>query len=312
MNRELLSNSSTSAQKVAVRVSVVSIAGNLLLTVFKFLAGIFAHSGAMVSDAVHSASDVVSSIIVIIGVKAAARKEDEGHPYGHERFESVAAVVLAAILVIVGGTIGISALESIIDGSYREMQMPGTLALIAAIVSIVCKTAMFFYTRVNAKAIHSTALKAEAWHHLSDALSSVGALIGIGGAMLGVSVLEPAASILICLLILKAAVDIFRDAINQMVDKACDEETVKKLQECIESQEGVEDIDLLNTRMFGNKIYVDVEIAVNAERTLKEGHDIAEKVHDALEENFSQIKHVMVHVNPADKRTLKKAEEDQK
>lgn len=300
MERELLKSKDKDIQKIAVRVSLVSIIGNLLLTAFKFLAGIIAHSGAMVSDAVHSASDVFSSIIVIIGVKVAAKKEDAHHPYGHERYESVAAIVLAAILVVVGGTIGVNAFKSIISGSYKDMQMPGLLALIASIVSIIAKTAMFFYTRKNANDIQSTALKAEAWHHLSDALSSVGALIGIGGAMLGVAVMEPIASIVICFMILKAALDIFKDAIDQMVDHSCDEKTEESIRACISEQEGVQRIDMLHTRMFGNKIYVDVEIAVDAARTLKEGHDIAERVHDALEENFDQIKHVMVHVNPSE------------
>ena len=165
VDRELLTEKNENVQKVAVRVSMVSIIGNLVLTIFKFLAGILAHSGAMVSDAVHSASDIVSSIIVIIGVKIAGKQEDENHPYGHERFESVAAIILAVILVVVGGTIGINAIKTIASGSYKEMQTPGMLALIASIVSIVAKTAMFFYTRVNANKILSTALKAEAWHH---------------------------------------------------------------------------------------------------------------------------------------------------
>lgn len=300
MDSELLKADDKQIQKVAIRVSLVSVIGNIALTVFKLLAGIFAHSGAMVSDAVHSSSDVVSSIIVIIGVKIAARKEDAKHPYGHERFESVAAILLAAILFMVGGMIGYHACVSIIDGSYREMQTPGLLALIAAIVSIVAKTAMFFYTRINAKAIRSTALRAEAWHHLSDALSSVGALIGIGGAMLGLSILEPIASIVICLFILKAAVDVFRDAIDQMVDKSCDEKTEGEIRDCVEKQSGVVRVDMLHTRLFGNKIYVDVEIAVDANLTLREGHSIAETVHNALEEGFPEIKHVMVHVNPAE------------
>lgn len=298
MQRHLLRDKNKDTQAVAVRVSLVSVIGNLLLTVFKLLAGILAHSGAMVSDAIHSASDVISSIIVIIGVKIAGRKADEVHPYGHERFESVAAILLAVVLAVVGGTIGISALESIFDGSYLEHQTPGMLALIASVVSIAAKTGMFFYTRINAAAIRSTALKAEAWHHLSDALSSVGALIGIGGAMLGAAVLEPIASFVICVLILKAAVDIFREAINQLVDRACDEEEEERIRACVEGQEGVQRIDLLHTRLFGNKVYVDVEIAVDGSCTLQEGHDIAEQVHDALEKNFSEIKHVMVHVNP--------------
>ena len=285
-------------QDVAVRVSLVSIIGNILLTAFKFFAGFAAHSTAMVSDAVHSASDVVSSLIVIVGVKLAQKNADSSHPYGHERFECVAAVILAAILFVVGGNIGLSALNSIISGRYMENEAPGVLALIAAVVSIASKGLMFIYTRHYADAIRSTALKAEAWHHLSDALSSVGALIGIGGAMLGAAVLEPVASIVICVMILKAAIDIFREAVDQMVDKSCDKETTEKIRSCILSQEGVMHIDVLQTRQFGNKIYVDTEISVHKHLSLEKGHSIAEAVHKELERNFPEIKHVMVHVNP--------------
>ncbi|MBR5931179.1 MAG: cation transporter [Lachnospiraceae bacterium] len=299
MNQDLSTKKpAKDAQRIATQVSLVSVIGNIILTAFKLLAGILAKSQVMISDAVHSASDVVSSLIVIAGVKISGRKADDDHPYGHERFECVAAIILAAVLVIVGGTIGIKAVKSIISGGYREQAMPGLLALIASIVSIVAKGAMSFYTRVYAKQINSTALMAEAWHHLSDSLSSIGALIGIAGARMGVPILEPIASIVICLLILKAAYDIFRAAIDQMVDKSCSEEQENAIRECVRTQEGVADIDMLQTRMFGNRIYVDVEIAVDKNLTIEEGHDIAERVHDALEQQFSTVKHVMVHVNP--------------
>lgn len=287
------------AQKVATRVSLISMIGNIVLTAFKLFAGIFAHSQVMISDAVHSASDVISSLIVIVGVKISGREADDEHPYGHERFECVAAVILAAILVIVGGSIGIKAVKSIADGSYKEMVLPGILALVASIVSIVAKFVMFLYTQIHAKRINSTALKAEAWHHLSDSLSSIGALIGIAGARMGAPILEPIASIVICLLILKAALDIFRASIDQMVDKSCSEETEQKIRDCIMGQDGVACVDMLQTRMFGNRIYVDVEIGVDKNLTIEEGHEIAEHVHDALELSFAQVKHVMVHVNPA-------------
>ena len=290
-------------QEIAVRVSIVSIFGNLILTVFKLFAGIFAHSGAMVSDAIHSASDVVSSIVVIVGVKIAGKQADEDHPYGHERFESVAAIILATILVIVGGGIGVKAVQSIINGSYKTMELPGLLALIASIVSILSKGAMFLYTRNNAIKIRSSALKAEAWHHLSDALSSVGALIGIGGAMLGVPVMEPIASAVICVMILKAAADIFKEAMNQMLDRSAGEDMEKKIRNCIEEQKGVLGVDMLQTRMFGNKVYVDIEICLDRNLSLEAAHEIAEQVHDALEREFPQIKHVMVHVNPSDEKT---------
>ena len=286
-------------KSVATRVSVVSIIGNSALSIFKFLAGILAHSGAMISDAVHSASDVVSSIIVIIGVRISGREPDKDHPYGHERFACVAALLLAMILAVVGAEIGISAINTIRNSDTEGIKVPETLALIAAIVSIVAKEAMFWYTIAAAKKIKSTALKAEAWHHRSDALSSIGALIGIGGAMLGAPILEPIASIVICLFIFKVAFDIFKNAIDQMVDHRCDDETEDALRKCATAVEGVLGVDMLNTRMFGARVYVDIEIRVDGELKLTDAHEIAERVHDAVETKFPEVKHVMVHVNPA-------------
>lgn len=288
-------------EKTAVKVSVVSIAGNAVLSLFKAFAGIYAHSGAMVSDAVHSASDVFSSIIVIIGVRLSAKESDEEHPYGHERLECVAAIVLAVILLITGLFIGADALERIAGGNYGELEAPGALALVAAIVSIAMKEAMFWYTRYYARKLDSGAVMADAWHHRSDALSSVGALIGIAGARLGHPILDPIASIIICLFIVKASYDIFKDAIGKMVDQSCDEETEKELRSCILEQEGVIRIDLLQTRMFGNKIYVDIEIGADGGMPLRDSHAIAERVHSVIEERFRKVKHIMVHVNPVEK-----------
>lgn len=286
-------------EKTAVRVSMVSIIGNAILSTLKLLAGILAHSGAMISDAVHSASDVFSSIIVIIGVKISAKDSDSEHPYGHERFECVAAVVLAVILFITGLFIGHSALEQITAGEEQQLVIPGVLALAAAVVSIVTKEAMYWYTRFYAKKLDSGALMADAWHHRSDALSSVGALIGIAGARMGYPILDPIASLVICVFILKAACDIFKDAMGKMVDHACDAEMEESLRQCASAQPGVLGIDLLQTRIFGNKIYVDIEIAADGQITLAESHAIAEQVHAAIEAQFTKVKHIMVHVNPA-------------
>lgn len=285
-------------EKTAIIVSLVSIIANTVLSVGKLLAGIFANSGAMISDAIHSASDVFSSIIVMIGVKISAKQADDDHPYGHERLECVAAIILATILSATGLGIGYSAFMTIISGQYEELAIPGIAALVAAILSIIIKEAMFWYTRINAKKIDSAALMADAWHHRSDALSSVGALIGIAGARMGLAVLDPIASLVICFFIEKAAYDIFMDAVNKMVDHACDEETENALKACALAQSGVEGIDLIQTRMFGNKIYVDIEISVDGQLTLTEAHDIAENVHDAIEAEFPKVKHIMVHVNP--------------
>ena len=285
-------------EKTAVKVSFISIIGNLLLSLFKFLAGIIAHSGAMVSDAVHSASDVFSSVIVIIGVKLSSKESDKDHPYGHERFECVAAIVLAVILLITGLFIGHGAVEQLAAAKPNEVVVPGVLALAAAAISIICKEAMYWYTRYYAKRLDSGALLADAWHHRSDALSSIGALIGIAGARMGFPLLDAVASLIICVFIVKAAYDIFKDAVEKMVDRSCSEETQREMSLCASQQEGVLGVDLIQTRIFGNKIYVDIEICADGKITLEESHEIAERVHDAIEANFVKVKHIMVHVNP--------------
>lgn len=285
-------------RRTADRVSLVSIVVNLLLSVFKFLAGVFANSGAMISDAVHSASDVFSTIVVIIGIRVSSKEADEDHPYGHERLECVAAIILATILFLTGLSIGITAVRTIAGGAYADLKVPGVLALAAAAISIVVKEAMFWYTKVSAARIDSAALMADAWHHRSDALSSVGALIGIGGARLGFPIADSAASLVICVFIAKAAYDIFMDAVNKMVDHSWDEAQEQIMRDFIRDEEGVLCVDSLRTRVFGTKIYADVEIAVDGELPLREAHAIAERVHDHIEFSFHKVKHVMVHVNP--------------
>ena len=285
-------------KKTAMRVSAVTIVWNVILSIFKLIEGIVGHSGAMISDAVHSASDVFSTIIVILGINIASRQSDDDHQYGHDRLECVAAILLAVVLFATGIGIGIGGINKIIEGTEGKDEIPGMIALIAAVASIVVKEGMFWYTRSAAKKINSGALMADAWHHRSDALSSVGALIGIGGARLGFPVLDPIASVIICVFIVKAAYDIFKDAIDKMVDKSCDEETEEKMRRLIEEQQGVLKVDVLRTRLFGAKMYVDIEIAADGDITLREGHEIAQVVHDKVEEEFPLVKHCMVHVNP--------------
>lgn len=285
-------------KKTANHVSVISVAVNLILSLFKLLTGILASSGAMVSDAVHSASDVFSTLIVIAGVSVSAKKPDRQHPYGHERMECVASVILAVILAETGLGIGWGGVRSLLSGSYQDINTPGAAALVAAVVSVIVKEWMFRYTRKAAKKINCGALMADAWHHRTDALSSVGAFAGILGARMGFLFLEPAASVLIALMIIKAGIDIFKDAIDKMVDHSCDEETEKKIGDSILSVDGVLGIDDLKTRLFGAGIYADVEIAVDGSLSLKEAHEIAENVHSSIESSFPTVRHCMVHVNP--------------
>ncbi len=284
--------------KVAVRVSVITIFMNAALVVFKLLAGIFGKSYALISDAIHSASDVFSTVIVIIGVKVSAKKADKNHPFGHERFECVAAILLAVVLFATGVGVGYSGVKNIVTGDYKNFAVPKVIALVAAAVSIVVKEGMFWYTYLAAKKVNSSALKADAWHHRSDALSSVGSLVGVIGGMCGVKILDSIACIVICLLILKAAVQIFWDAVKKMTDEACDDKTENEIREFISSCDGVKRVDLLMTRKFGNRIYVITEIACESYLPLIEAHRIAESVHSGIEEKFPLIKHITVHVNP--------------
>lgn len=290
--------------RTAVAVSVRTMVVNIFLSAFKLFAGIFAHSGAMLSDAVHSLSDVMSTVVVIIGVKLAGKGADHKHPYGHERIECVAAVLLAVLLGATGLGIGAAGIRILALGHSGSLQPPGLLALIAAASSIVIKEGMYWYTRQAAKRIDSSALMADAWHHRSDALSSVGSLFGIAGARIGFPFLDPVASLVICIFILRAALMIFVDAVNKMLDTACDDETQERIEHIIQAQQGVLHVDQLKTRLFGDRIYLEVEIRAQGTLSLTEAHAIAHRVHDAVEAQVNTIKHCTVHVNPDSDRAL--------
>ncbi len=287
-----------SDKQIAMRISTVSITVNLLLAFGKFFAGVIGNSGAMISDAIHSASDVFSTIIVMIGVSISSRESDKDHPYGHERLECVASIILAVILFATGVGIGMDGIVKIVNGEAEEIAIPTLLPLIVAVLSILVKEWMYWYTRAGAKKINSGAMMADAWHHRSDSLSSVGAFVGILLARLGFPLGDAAASVVICIFIGKAAYDIFKDAMDKMVDKSCDDETIQKIKELALSTEGVERVDQIQTRLFGSKIYVDIEIAVNGNESLYRSHGMAEEVHDKIEEMLPTAKHCMVHVNP--------------
>ncbi|MDO4178940.1 MAG: cation diffusion facilitator family transporter [Phascolarctobacterium sp.] len=285
-------------EKLAMTCSFYSVIANLALSLGKLVAGFLANSAAMVSDGVHSASDVLSTFVVVAGVKMSNKAEDSEHQYGHERMECVAAVILAGMLVSVAFGIGYSGYDKAFHSEPSELQVPGIMALVAAIISIVVKEGMFWYTKGVADKINSGALRADAWHHRSDAISSVGALIGIIGARMGYPILDPLASIVICLMILEAAYEVFKDAMDKMVDHSMEETDVEKILQVIESVKGVIHADEVHTRMFGSRAYVDVEISADDNLKLSEAHNIAEAVHEAIEINFPQVKHCMVHVNP--------------
>lgn len=285
--------------KIATKVSVITVLVNIALTVAKFLVGIFAYSEALLSDAIHSASDVLSTLIALIGIRFAQKEADDKHQYGHERLESIAAIILAFILALTGIGIGADGIEKLKNPELIS-KTPGVLALVIALISILLKEWMYRYTKRAAQEINSGALLADAWHHRSDAMSSIGAFVGILGARMGYPIFDTISSIVISGFILKAAFDIFKDAMEKMVDKSCDKETIDYMRNIIENIEGILHIDFLHTRIFGNKIYVDVEITVDGSITLKQAHRIAENVHSEIEGKIPKVKHCMVHVNPDD------------
>lgn len=287
-------------EKIAIKVSIISIILNCLLTLIKFISGVISKSSAMISDSVHSLSDVLSTFVVIIGVKISNKKADSDHPYGHERIECVSAIILSGMLFIIGALIGINGIKNVTNSS--NLVMPGVLALIASIISIISKEAMYQYTIRVSKKINSAALKADAWHHRSDALSSIGSFIGILGSRLGFKIFDPLASVIISLCIIKVSIDIFKDAIDKMVDKSCDKEVIDKVIRVIEKNESVKNIDDIKTRQFGNKAYVDVEISVDENLLLKDAHKVAEEIHNSVENEINIVKHCMVHVNPYEVR----------
>ncbi|MBQ0161853.1 MAG: cation transporter [Treponema sp.] len=287
--------------KIIRKVTVVGVAGNIALVVFKLYAGIVGKSGAMVSDAVHSLSDVFATFVAFIGVRISKKAPDKEHPYGHDRFETLASFLLGCILLATGIGIGVAGVKTIIAGDFDSLQVPSLIALIAAIVSIVTKEIMFWYTRHCAKKINSSAFMADAWHHRSDALSSVGSLAGIIFARMGFPIMDPIACVIICIFILKVAFDILKDSISNMLDTSCGDEWNSGMAAFICEQVGVDKVDLIQSRKFGNKIYLDVEIAVDGNMSLNEAHDIAERVHDEVEKKYPEIKHIMIHENPTEK-----------
>lgn len=286
-------------RKTVIRVSMIMMFCNLFLASMKGLAGTIGHSSAMVSDAINSASDVLNTLIVIVGIRMATKDSDHDHQYGHERFECIASIFISSLIAVSGITVGYNAILAIIEHD-RELFVPDTLTIIAAVVSILVKEGMFWITRSAARKVNSSALMANAMDYRTDTLGSLGVLASIIGARLGLPILDPIASLVICIFILKIAIDIFRDAADKMLDKSCSPAVMESITGTILAQNGVIRIDDLKTRLFGSKIYVDTEIAVDSRMTLIDAHNISEAVHHALEMSNPDIKHCMVHVNPYD------------
>lgn len=287
-------------KKIVMQVSITTILLNCFLAIFKCIAGIITKSGAMISDSIHSASDVFSTFIVMISIKLAKKEADSEHPYGHERIESIASFILAGILILLGVSIGINGIKQIVYQDFSNSTLPQGIALGAAISSIILKEGMYWYTRKYAKRIHSDALMADAWHHRSDSLSSIGSFIGIVGTMMGYPIMDSIACIIICLFIMKAGYDIAKDSIDKLIDKSCDPEKKQEIEELAKKQEGVLGVENIKTRLFGPKIYVDMDMLINKEESLENSYKIAREVHNAIEKTFQEVKHCNVNIKPVE------------
>ena len=283
--------------KEGIVLSLWTLGLNFLLGSLKLAAGLWGRSSAMVADAVHSYSDCASTVAVIAGLKMASKSADDDHPYGHEKYELIFANILSILLGLTAVKIGYDALMVIAHGSY---QAPGLAPLLAAVFSVAVKEVMYRLTLRKAKKIGSVAMEADAWHHRSDALSSVGAFVGILGARLGLPVLDPVTGLLVSILVLKVAIDLYRKSVSGLVDSSTDAETVARIRQLLADIDGIEEVNSLKTRVFGASAYADVTIKVDGALTVEEGHDIATLAHNKIEANLPKIKHIMVHIEPMD------------
>ncbi len=288
-------NSSEDRFKIGARVSWGNMIANLGLVAFKLIAGIVGKSSAMVADAAHSASDLLATAVVIMSLRVSKRPADVDHPYGHGKAEPVAAKIVGLILIIAGCAIGSNSARKIAVGGYTE---PGRIALVAAVVSIVVKEAMYRITAATAEAIESSAVMAEALHHRSDAYSSVGTFIGILGARLGVPVLDPIAGIVVAALIVKMGFEITRKSSDELMDAQADPDTLRAVQEAIDSVEGVSDVHYMAARRYGGYAHVDLRIGVDPSLSVVEGHNIAVAAEKAIKGVCPHVIGVMVHVDP--------------
>lgn len=281
--------------KLGVKTSWITVLVNVVLSAFKILAGVIGNSSAMIADGAHTLSDVLTTFVVLLGLKVSSKEADEEHPYGHEKYESVFAKILSILLLLTGIFIGYEAIKVLISGEFRK---PKLIALIAAFLSIVIKEGMYWYTIKVARKIKSISMEADAWHHRSDAFSSIGTFMGILGAQLRFPALDPIAGIIVSFFVIKVGVGLYIKSVKELVDESASYDIVQKIKDIATAVDGVREIKNLKTRVFGNKIYVDIEILVDSHISVKSGHDIAEKVHDKLEIEMTDIKHCMVHIEP--------------
>ena len=292
----------SSREKGIYKVTIVGSIVNFLLLVFKFFAGIAGHSAAMLADAVHSLSDFITDIVVIVFVRIAGKPEDKGHDYGHGKYETLATAIIGLLLLCVGFGIfwnGASSIYTFLRGG--QLESPGVVALVAALVSIVSKEILYQYTVIQGKKLNSQAVIANAWHHRSDALSSIGTAIGIGGAILlgdHWRVLDPVAAVVVSFFIMKVSVRLLIPCVDELLEKSLPEDVEKEIEQTVLSFAGVSQPHHLRTRRIGNYYAIELHVRMDGKITLEEAHSTATAIENKLKEMFGKGTHVGIHVEP--------------
>ena len=285
------------------KVTLVGGAVNVVLLVFKFVAGILGHSAAMVADAVHSLSDFVTDVIVLVFVRISGKPKDKSHDYGHGKYETLAMTIIGlALLIVAIGIVYGGVMKIVAWRNGQELEAPGVLALWAALLSVVLKEAVYRYSMVKARQLNSQAVEANAWHHRSDALSSIGTAVGIGGAIfLGQrwTVLDPIASVIVGLFIVKVSVDLLRNGIGDLMEQSLPDEVEAEILRLAASIEGIAEPHDLRTRRIGNHYAIELHILMDGDISLREAHDKASEVEYLLKDHYGPDTHVAVHVEPA-------------
>lgn len=291
-----------SREKTIYRTTLIGTAVNALLIVLKFVAGFVGRSSAMVADAVHSLSDFVTDVIVLVFVKIAGKPRDKSHDYGHGKFETLATVIIGIILVFAGIGLMINGVELILKSIRGEaLPRPGLVALVIAVLSIVSKEWLYHYTLRKGREVDSQAVIANAWHHRSDSISSIGTLIGIAGAMfLGDHwrILDPIAAIIVSIFIVKSGIDIMKPGVNELLEASLPEEQEREIMNLVSSVPGIKDIRNLRTRRIGNSIAVDLNIRMDGNMSLSDAHTIATNAEKVIKQRFGKNTYINIHMEP--------------
>ena len=291
-----------SRERDIYKVTMVGSAGNVALLAFKFAAGVLGHSSAMIADAIHSLSDFITDVVLLAFVHMSAKPQDEDHDYGHGKYETFATLIIGLAIMAAATGIIISGVDKLVDWvGGRQLAAPGWLALAAALLSIVVKEVMYRYTVRRGKALDSPALVANAWHHRSDALSSIGAAVGIGGAILlgnRWTVLDPLASVVVGLMLLKVAIGLLRSSVGELTEHSLSSEVEKEIEDIICSYPDVSDPHNLRTRRIGNRFAIEVHVRMDGNTTLTAAHNRATAIEQRLRERFGPQTHVTIHMEP--------------